>query len=78
MEILKVFNILTLKQIFWNTKIFSKKLENRFLVESNKVENASSPYKAAISKANVKTNRMVSTKWTYHKNVVLLVTTSYF
>ena len=63
---------------FWNTKIFSKKLENRFLVESNKVENASSTYKTAISKANGKTNRRVSTKWTYHKNIVLLVITSYF
>ena len=25
------------------------------------------PYKTAVSEANVKTNRMVSTKWTYHK-----------
>ena len=24
-------------------------------------------HKAAISEANVKTNRMASTKWTYHK-----------
>ena len=42
-------------------------LEYRFLVESTKIENASFPYKTAISEANVKTNRMVSTKSTYHK-----------
>ena len=66
-EILNVFNTLTLKQIFWKTKTFFKKLEYRFLVESTKIENASFPYKTAISEANVKTNRMVSTKWTYHK-----------
>ena len=44
-----------------------KKLGYRFLVESTKIENASFPYKFAISEANVKTNRMVSTKWTYHR-----------
>ena len=46
---------------------FFKKLEYRFLVESTKIENALFPYKTAISEANVKTNRMMSTKWTYHK-----------
>ena len=66
-EILKVFNTLTLKQIFWKTEIFLKKLEHHFLVESTKIKNASFPYKTAISEANVKTNRMVSSKWTYHK-----------
>ena len=67
MKILNVFNTLTLKQIFWKTKTFFKKLEYRFLVESTKIENASFPYKTAISEANVKTNRMVTTKWTYRK-----------
>ena len=67
LEILTDFNILTLKQIFWKTKTFFKKLEYRFLVESTKIENASFPYKTAISEANVKTNKMVTTKWTYHK-----------
>ena len=66
-EILNVFNTLTLKRIFWKTKTFFKNLEYRFLVESIKIENASFPYKTAISEANVKTNRMVTTKWTYHK-----------
>ena len=66
-EILNVFNTLTLKRIFWKTKTFFKNLEYRFLVESIKIENASFPYKTAISAVNVKTNRMVTTKWTYHK-----------
>ena len=34
-------------------------LENSFLVESTKIENALLPYKTTISEANVKTNRMV-------------------
>ena len=54
-KVLNVFNTLTLKQIFWKTKTFFKKLEYRFLVESTKIENASFPYKTAISEANVKT-----------------------
>ena len=60
---------------FWTISIdfkdflenFFKKLEYCFLVESTKIENASFPYKTVTSEANVKTNRMVSTKWNYHK-----------
>ena len=48
----------TLKQILWKTK-----LEYHFLVESTKIENATFPYKTALSEANVKTNRMGDTKW---------------
>ena len=59
--------LLTLKQIFWKTKTFFKKLENPFLVESTKIKNVSFPYKTTVSEANVKTNWMESTKWTYHK-----------
>ena len=66
MDILNDFNTLTLKQIFWKTKISLKKLDTFFFVESTKTGNASFRYKTAISEANVKTNRMVSTKWTYH------------
>ena len=40
---------------------------DRFWAESTKIESTSFSYKIAISEANVKTNRMVSTKWTYHK-----------
>ena len=57
-KILSDFNTLPLNYIFW---------KYRFSIESTKIENALFPYKTAISKANVKTNRMVSTKWTYQK-----------
>ena len=67
MKILNVFNTLILKQILWKTKIFLKKLEYRFSVESTNIENASFPYNSAISEPNVKANRMVTTKWTYYK-----------
>ena len=66
-EILNVFNTLTLKRIFWKTKTFFKKLEYCFLVESTKIENAPFRYKTAISEANVKTSRMACTKRTYKK-----------
>ena len=66
-KILNVFNTLTLKQIFSKTKTCSKPLEYRFLVESTKIQNAPFPYKTAISEANVKANRMVTTKWAYHR-----------
>ena len=48
-------------------KTFFKKLEYCFIVERTKIEKASFPYKIAISEANVKTNRMVTTKWAYHR-----------
>ena len=41
-------------------------MEYRFLVKSTKIENTTFPYKTALSEVNVKTNRMGSTKWTYH------------
>ena len=66
-KILNVFSTLTLKQIFWKMKTFFKKLDYRFLVESTKIEEVSFPYKTIISEANTKKNRMVITKWTYHK-----------
>ena len=44
-----------------------KKPEHCFLVESTKIDNITSLYKTALSEANVKTNRMGSTKWTHHK-----------
>ena len=64
---LNVFNTLILKQIFWKTKTFFKKLEYRLLVQNTKIESAIFPHKTAMSERNVKTNRMGSTKWTYHK-----------
>ena len=56
-------------------RISFKKLDYLFLVENTKIENASLPYKTAISEANVKTNWIVSTKWTYHKERSISVTT---
>ena len=44
-----------------------KKMEYRFLVESIKIGNITFPYKTALSEANVKKNRIGSTKWTYRK-----------
>ena len=54
LEILNVFNTSTFKQIFWETETLFKKLEYSFLVESTKIENATFPYKANLSEANVK------------------------
>ena len=48
---LRTFSILT----FENESLF-KKLEFRFLAESTKTENATMPYKTAMSKASVKAN----------------------
>ena len=61
------FQYFNIETDFLEMKTFLKKLVYRFLVESTKIENASFPYKAAISEANIKTKRMVSTKWNYHK-----------
>ena len=51
---------------FLKNKTLFKKLEYRFLVESTKIESAAFTYKTALSEANGKTNRMESTKWTFH------------
>ena len=66
-KVSNVFNTLTLKQIFWKTKTFFKKLEYRFLVETTKIENTLFPFKTALSETNVKTNKMATRKWTYQK-----------
>ena len=46
LEISNIFNTLTLKQIFWETKTFFKKLEYHFLVENDQIERASFPNKS--------------------------------
>ena len=51
----------------WKIPTFFRKLGYRFFFESTKFENAYFPYKIALSEANVKTNRMGSTKSSYHK-----------
>ena len=67
LKTLNDFNTLTLKKIIWKTQTLFGKVEYRFLVESAKIDKITFPYKAALSEANVKTNRMGSTKLTYHK-----------
>ena len=74
LEVWNVFNTLTLKSIFLKTKIFFKKLDYHFSVESTRIENATLPYKTALSEANVKTNRMGGTIWTYHKDRSFAIT----
>ena len=73
MKVSNVFNTLTLKQIFWKTKIFFQKTGVPFLVETTEIENTSFPFKTALSETNVKTNRMATTKCE-----VLPVTTFFF
>ena len=63
---------------FLENENFLKKTGVPFLIESTNIKNVSYPKKTAISEANVKTNRMVSTKQTYHKNGLLPVTTTLF
>ena len=77
-RILNVFDILTLIQTFQKTKTFSKKLECLSLVETTKIENTSFPFKTALSEANVKKNRMLTTKWAYPSSEVLPVTALLF
>ena len=48
-------------------KTFFKNLEYGFIVETIKFESRSFPFKTASSEANVKTNRMETTKWTCHE-----------
>ena len=48
-------------------KTFFKKLAYSFLLETTKIENTSFLFKTALSEVSVKTNRMATTKWTYHK-----------
>ena len=67
MKVSNVFNTLTLEQIFGKTKTFFKKLEYHFLLETTKTENTSFPFKTALSEANIMTNRISYTNWTYHK-----------
>ena len=65
--ILNVFSILTLRQIFLNSENLFHKTRVPLLVESAKIDNTKFLYETALSEANVKTNIMVSSTWTYHK-----------
>ena len=67
-EILNVLNTLTLKQIFWQKKSFSKNWSIVFYLKALRLKTHHFHTKTTISEANVKTNRIVSTKWTYHRD----------
>ena len=56
MRIKKRFQYLHFGTNFLESEDILKKLEDRFLVESTKTENASFPYTTFISEASVKTN----------------------
>ena len=45
----------------------NEKMEYRFFIEHTKIKKASFPYKTAVSEVNVKTNKMLTTKWAYHR-----------
>ena len=66
MEILNVFNTLILIKFSGKRKAFSKNWST-VLVETTKIENTPFPFKNALSEANVKTNRMAATNFTFHK-----------
>ena len=51
----------TFSTLAFESEAFFKKLEYRFLVETNKIENATFPYKTAMSGDSVKTNGMEGT-----------------
>ena len=65
-KVSNVFNTLTSKPIFWKTKIFFKKLDYCFLIETTKIKN-NHFHSKLLSEVNVKKNRMATTKWTCHK-----------
>ena len=61
-KVLNVFNTLNLIQIFWKIKTFFKKIEDSFLIETTKIGSTLFSFKTALSEANVKGNKMVTTK----------------
>ena len=74
-EISNVFNTLTLRQIFWKTKTFFKKLEYRFLVEHTKTENASIHTKLLYQKPMLRQTEWLVQNGPIIKKRVLPVTT---
>ena len=67
-EIFECFHYFNFETNFLkNENLFPEICIILFLVESTKIESAIFPHKTALPEANVKINRMRSTKWTYHK-----------
>ena len=61
------FRCFNFKTNFLKKQTLFTKLECHFLAECTKIENAALPCKTTLSEANIKTNRLGSIKWTYHK-----------
>ena len=78
LEILSVFNTLTLKQIFWKTQTFFEKLEHWFLGESTKIENAACPYKLLCQKPMLRKIEWIVLNGAIPKNGILPVTSLFF
>ena len=76
MEILNVFNTLTLKKVFCKKKTFFRKLDFRFLVESTKIEIAIFSYKTVLPEANVKRSKLELEIVAIKKNGELSVTSA--
>ena len=65
-ESVKSFQYFNFETDFLKNENLFQKTGVPFLVETTKIENTF-PFKTVLSEANVKTNRMATTKWTYHK-----------
>ena len=66
-ESFKLFQYFSFETNFLENENLFQKTGVPFLVETTKIENKAFPFKTALSETNVKTNRMATTKWTYHK-----------
>ena len=66
-ESFKRFQYFNFETDFLENENLFQKTGVLFLVETTKIENTSFPFKTALSETNVKTNRMATAKWTYHK-----------
>ena len=64
-ESFKRFQYFDFETNFLENENFLQKMEYRSLVETANIENTSFPFKATLTEANVQTNRMATTKWTY-------------
>ena len=60
------FQYLTLKQIFWKKENFFIKLMEHLILKEI-ILKTQHFHKKETSETNVKTNKIESTKWTYHK-----------
>ena len=60
------FQYLTLKQIFWKKENFFIKLMEHLILKEIRLKTQQF-HKKETSETNVKTNKIESTKWTYHK-----------